>query len=176
MPTRIKYYLIIIAAIVLVSCKSKEHNLPETSKDKKTDLVEVNRILVKKDQVRIKNYISRKGWEMTETETGLWYEILTAGDGEKAVEGKVIMLNYTLSLLDGKVCYTSAELGPKQFLIGKGNVESGLEQGVLLLNQGSKARFIMPPHLAHGLPGDGNKIPARATIIYEIEILSVSNP
>jgi FKBP-type peptidyl-prolyl cis-trans isomerase FkpA len=116
------------------------------------------------------------GWNMTETETGLWYGIISEGSGELAVQGKVATINYTLSLLDGKLCYSSQESGPKQFLIGKGNVESGLEQGILYLKQGSKARLILPPYLGYGLPGDGKKIPARATLVYEIELLSISNP
>jgi FKBP-type peptidyl-prolyl cis-trans isomerase len=54
-------------------------------------------------------------------------------------------------------------------------VESGLEEGILLLQEGDKARFIMPPHLAHGLIGDRDKIPARATIIYDLELVSLSD-
>ena len=42
-----------------------------------------------------------------------------------------------------------------------------------MLKKGSKARFILPPHLAHGLIGDENRIPARAIIIYDIEVLSI---
>ena len=42
-----------------------------------------------------------------------------------------------------------------------------------MLNQGGKGRFILSPHLAHGLPGDGNKIPPRAILIYSIEVLSI---
>ena len=62
----------------------------------------------------------------------------------------------------------------KQFRIGQGGVESGLEEGVLLLlHEGDKATFIMPPHLAHGLPGDGNRIPARSIIVYEVELVKV---
>jgi FKBP-type peptidyl-prolyl cis-trans isomerase len=64
---------------------------------------------------------------------------------------------------------------PKTFLIGQGGVESGLEEGILLLQEGDKARFIMPPHLAHGLIGDRDKIPARATIIYDLELVSLSD-
>ena len=60
------------------------------------------------------------------------------------------------------------------FKVGFGGVESGLEEGVLLLRTGDKARFIMPPHLAHGLIGDGDCIPMRAIIIYDVELVRVS--
>jgi FKBP-type peptidyl-prolyl cis-trans isomerase len=50
-----------------------------------------------------------------------------------------------------------------------------LEEGILLLKKGSKATFIMPPHLAHGLLGDDDRIPSRAILRYEIEVIDVKN-
>jgi FKBP-type peptidyl-prolyl cis-trans isomerase len=58
-------------------------------------------------------------------------------------------------------------------VVGKGGVESGLEEGILLLHEGDKARFVLAPHLAHGLIGDENRIPPRSIIIYYIELLAV---
>jgi FKBP-type peptidyl-prolyl cis-trans isomerase len=113
------------------------------------------------------------GWDMTESQTGLWSQIYEKGNGVTAAKGKFITLSYTLSLLDGSVCYTSDSLGYKQFLIGSGGVESGLEEGVLLLREGDKARFVLPPHLAQGLTGDGNKIPPRAIIVYDVEVINI---
>lgn len=179
MQVNYKYCCYILLVLFLFqSCKnnSRNKNNQENIKPSGEELMEVNRILVKKDQMRIQNYITRMGWKMNETETGLWYEIISEGSGGQAETGKLATLNYTVSLLEGNVCYSSRESEPKQFVIGKGNVEAGLEQAILLLREGSKARFILPPHLAHGLPGDGNKIPARAIIIYEVELLSLTNP
>jgi len=139
----------------------------------KSKMVEVNKILVRRDRQLIERYAERHGLDMKETETGLWYEIIEKGSGEKVRSGKTVSLNYKVSLLSGTECYNSDKDGPKEFIVGKGNVESGLEEGILMLSEGSRARFILPPHLAYGLPGDGNKIPARAIIIYDIDLLSV---
>jgi len=57
--------------------------------------------------------------------------------------------------------------------LGSGNVESGLEEGVLLMRVGDKALMLMPPHLAHGLTGDGDCIQRRAIILYDIELVSI---
>jgi FKBP-type peptidyl-prolyl cis-trans isomerase len=43
------------------------------------------------------------------------------------------------------------------------------------MHVGDKARLILPPHLAHGLLGDENRIPARSIIVYEIELLDITN-
>jgi FKBP-type peptidyl-prolyl cis-trans isomerase len=96
------------------------------------------------------------------------------GEGRKAKEGFWATINYKVYLLEGTECYSSDNDGPKTFQIGRGGVEAGLEEGILLLNEGARAKFIMPPHLAHGLPGDGHKIPARAIIIYEVELVRLS--
>ena len=145
----------------------------EEYSQRKQQLMEVNKILVKKDQQRIRGYVERKGLEMTETETGLWYHIEKEGDGEECKTDDRVTLKYKISLLDGTECYNSDADGLKTFHIGRGGVESGLEEGILLLRKGSLATFIMPPHLAHGLPGDGERIPARAILIYEVEVLAV---
>jgi FKBP-type peptidyl-prolyl cis-trans isomerase FkpA len=164
----------LITLMAACTCRQKEKPVTDEqyiATEKK--MVEVNRILLKKDQQRIKGYIERQGLDMRETQTGLWYLIEEEGTGTKASEGKIARIAYRVSLLDGKECYNSDTRGIKEFIIGKGGVESGLEEGILMLREGSKAKFIMPPHLAHGLPGDGDCIPPRAIIQYNVEVLSI---
>jgi len=111
---------------------------------------------------------------MEVTESGLWYMVYEAGDGKMAEQGDLVALEYSVSLLDGTLCYHSDESGPLNFVVGRGGVEAGLEEGILLLRVGDKARFILPPHLAYGLLGDENKIPARSVIIYDLTLTSVT--
>jgi FKBP-type peptidyl-prolyl cis-trans isomerase FkpA len=164
--------------IFFLSCGNREGNhIPPSSdgnNDKKETMMEINKYLVKKESEIIESYVKRLGWDMNETESGLWYEIYHEGSGKKAHSGLEATITYTVELLDGTLCYEITNENPKTFLIGQGGVESGLEEGILLLQEGDKARFIMPPHLAHGLIGDDNKIPARATIIYDLTLISLS--
>ncbi len=167
--------LILIFTIIFFSCDSVQEKSEEDNKVKysKKSLEKINQLLVEKDVEIIKNYIERREWDMEMTETGLWYMIYQEGSGDLIEENDFIIMNYKIWLMDGTLCYSSDSLGPKSFIVGKGGVESGLEEGLLLLKNGSRARFIMPPHLAHGLIGDNEKIPARATIIYDVEITDV---
>ena len=169
----IKYLLIIsIVAGTLYSCKQGNKESSEKKiKPTREELIHVNQLLVKKDSSKIAGYVRRKGWDMKETQTGLWYMIYHKGNGASPRKGQLAIIRYKVSLLNGTECYSSAEDGPKQFKIGQGGVESGLEEGILLLHVGDKARFIMPPHLAYGLIGDEKKIPARATIVYDVEVI-----
>jgi len=168
--------LILIFSLIFFSCNDKGKDVDKSSDKQqysKKSLEKINQMLVDKDVEVIKNYIERRGWDMKMTESGLWYMIYKEGNGELIEKNDYITLNYKVWLIDGTLCYSSDSLGAKSFIVGKGGVETGLEQGVLMLRKGSKARFIMPPHLAHGLVGDNKKIPARATIIYDVEVVEV---
>jgi FKBP-type peptidyl-prolyl cis-trans isomerase len=168
-------FLTTFCLILFLSC-SRNHKPVVTENEIRTTeeaLIGANRMLVKKDREKILNYIQQNKLELKETSSGLWYGIMQQGSGEKVKNNVLVKLNYQVSLLDGTKCYDSDSLGAKQFLVGQGGVESGLEEGILLLNEGSNAIFIMPPHLAHGLPGDGNRIPARSIIVYHVKLLKV---
>jgi FKBP-type peptidyl-prolyl cis-trans isomerase len=165
-----------ILFLFICSCRKEENRRASGGniREKKEMLVRVNKYLVNKDVELIESYIKRRGWNMELTESGLFYEIYEHGDGVKAVNGKMATIDYTVSLLDGTVCYSSAGQGPKKFVLGHNTEESGLEQGILMMQEGDKGRFILPPHLAHGLLGDENRIPARSIIVYEVELVDVS--
>ena len=62
---------------------------------------------------------------------------------------------------------------PKVITIGKGGVESGVEQGIRKLSDGAEAIFLIPPHLGHGNFGDREKIPGNSVLIYRIQVLKV---
>jgi FKBP-type peptidyl-prolyl cis-trans isomerase len=168
-------FSIVFCLIIIISCRRPY--TPEAEKNYEQEnakkLVEMNKALVRKDRLKILGYQNRNHLKSTETGTGLWYTLIEKGNGPQVKKGDLVKLDYTVSLLDGTRCYDSKKDGIKAFFVGHGGVESGLEEGVLLLHLGDKAKFILPPHLAHGLTGDGNKIPARAIIIYDVELLSI---
>lgn len=167
---------LLITIFLVGACKSstKKYNAKE-KKLFQENLVKANKGLVHKYQDEIGAYVNRHAWNMEKTESGLWYEIVKPGKGQKAIAGNIAQLRYQVNLLDGTLCYTSDSLGVKVFKIGQGGVESGLEEGILMLNEGAKARFIMPPHLAYGLLGDENKIPTRSTIVYNVELIKLTD-
>ena len=164
--------ILIALAATLTGCNKTEQKGVPMSKE---SLIRANKGLVTIDKERIEAFAERHQWKMSTTETGLWYQIYEHGTGDSARNGLIANLKYTISLLDGTLCYSSDSTGEKSFLIGQGGVESGLEEGILKMRCGDKARFIMPPHLAHGLPGDNDKIPPRSTIVYQVELLNLTN-
>ncbi len=142
----------------------------------KQPLMDANKELVALEQQDIENYMTRQGWDMVETGSGLRYLIYEHGNGRKVEEGLVVQCAYESGLLTGKKCYNSDNLGPKEFLVGRGGVESGLEEAVLLLREGDRVKIILPSHLAFGLVGDDDCIPKKAVIVYDLEVRNVLEP
>jgi FKBP-type peptidyl-prolyl cis-trans isomerase FkpA len=169
---------ILFLVILLLGCscnQPEERKQSRNSGKEKESMVRINQYLVSKDEEIIANYVKRRGWDMELTKTGLWYMIYQLGDGKRVRKDTRVTIEYSVNLLDGTLCYHSDENGPKQFVVGKGEVEPGLDEGIRLLRSGDKARFILPPHLAYGLLGDENKIPARSVIVYDLTVLSVDD-
>ena len=174
-------YLILFAFLFIFPVSCRRYNTQQPAQDTtlterqkiEEALLRVNQQLVEDDDREIEMFVERKGWQMQTTGSGLRYMFYERGRGEKVVTGKVVTLAYTVSLLDSTICYSSEQLGPKKFRLGHGGVERGLEEGVLLMRVGDKARMIMPPHLAHGLTGDGDCIPFRAIILYDVKLIGI---
>lgn len=168
----IKFSFIFLLS-ALLSCNNNSEKNVNNRKPGKNEIEELNSYFVQKDKERIQNYIERKNLKMKESSSGLWYLIVTEGKGEFFKENDRIIMDYECSLLDGKSCYSSKNLGPKEVILGKRELEAGLNEGLRLLKPGGEAVFILPPFLAYGLIGDGKFIPPRATIVYKINILNV---
>ncbi|MFO7852964.1 MAG: FKBP-type peptidyl-prolyl cis-trans isomerase [Bacteroidota bacterium] len=170
---RLIYILFILNILFLTACHEKKDQEEKKGRIGKEQLAEINRQLLVKDRERIKSYIERKGLEMKETDTGLWYSEKVA-DEERITDGDKVKLEYVCSLLDGTVVYDSKRDGLMHFEVGKSDIPSGLNEGVKLLGEGSEAILIMPGYLGYGLLGDENKIPARSILVYRIKVLEVN--
>lgn len=172
-------FIFLLSAIMLVmaqGCKDKGTNTERkdlTAAEIEENLLQANKHAVGTEDEQIRNFIQRYGWNMNETGTGLRYMIYKRGEGPLAKIGQIASLNYEVRLITGDVVYTSNEKGMKEFLIGKGGVESGLEEGILFLHLGDKAKFILPSHLAYGLIGDQDRIPGKSTLIYDVELVKL---
>ncbi|MCE5347405.1 MAG: FKBP-type peptidyl-prolyl cis-trans isomerase [Bacteroidales bacterium] len=163
--------IILLLLFAFISCKNNSDKRTERSGPGKNEMVELNRYFVQKDRERIINFIERKNLKMKESPTGLWYQIIRNGEGNTFTDNNKVIFDFECSLLDGTKCYSSKELGVKEVVLGKSQMEAGLNEGLRMLNHGAEAVFIIPPFLAYGLIGDGKKIPSRAIIVYNVNIL-----
>jgi FKBP-type peptidyl-prolyl cis-trans isomerase FkpA len=106
------------------------------------------------------------------TDSGLRYIIHEEGDGPKPVKGDQVSVHYYGMLdADAKMFDTSFRGGqPYQFPLGVGQVIPGWDEGLLLLNKGTKATFFIPASLAYGAAGSPPVIPENADLIFYVEL------
>jgi len=128
---------------------------------------------IKENNLKNLNNIS-KGFEVTTS--GLRYKITDKGNGNSAVVGKNVKVHYKGQLIDGTVFDSSFKRNePIEFTLGIGQVIKGWDEGLALLSEGDKARFIIPSDLAYGEAGAGGVIPPNANLIFDVELVSVAN-
>lgn len=106
------------------------------------------------------------------TPSGLQYEIITEGTGRIPRQQNKVMAHYEGKLVSGKVFDSSYRRGqPATFPVG--GLIQGWQEALQLMPTGSKWRLFIPSHLGYGTKGAGADIPANATLIFELELLSI---
>ena len=107
---------------------------------------------------------------------GMKVEILKQGTGEGAKVGDNIVVNYVGTLPDGTMFDSSLNPGrsPFPYTLGQNQVIQGWELGLLGMKVGEKRKLTIPPELAYGPAGRPPVIPQNATLIFEIDMLSIN--
>ena len=104
-------------------------------------------------------------------------EVTQIGDGDIAENGQRVTVHYEGRLTDETVFDASKPRGqPFNFTIGAGQVIQGWEQGVAGMKVGEKRRLTIPENFGYGAVGAGEVIPPHATLVFDIELLSVTTP
>jgi len=114
--------------------------------------------------------------QFVQTNTGLKYSDLKTGSGNIAKAGDYVTVHYTGWLTDGKR-FDSSVLRQKSFSfdLGQGRVIAGWDEGVAGMKIGGIRQLVIPAKLGYGERGAGGVIPPGATLIFEVELLEISN-
>lgn len=107
---------------------------------------------------------------INKTHTGLHYTISKPGTGKQPVAGNKVTVKYRGYLMNGKV-FESNQQG-FTFILGSKDVIAGWNEGIKLMREGGRFKFIIPPHLAYGGSG-ADIIPPFTTIVFDIDLISV---
>jgi FKBP-type peptidyl-prolyl cis-trans isomerase len=112
---------------------------------------------------------------LTKTADGLQYSDLVVGPGATVTEGKCITVQYTGWLADGTKFDSSRDRsGGFQLPAGsRGQVIAGWKEGIPGMKLGGKRRLVIPPELGYGPNGQPPKIPANATLTFDVEVVRI---
>lgn len=142
---------------------------------------------MKVDLEILNNYLTANNIETSETESGLRYVVTKEGTGEKAATGQIVKVHYAGRLLDGPYFDTSIEsvakaenllqegrtYEPLAFALGQGRVIKGWDEGIGLLNKGSKATLYIPSPLAYGNRSAGPIIKPNSILVFDVELVDI---
>jgi FKBP-type peptidyl-prolyl cis-trans isomerase len=106
------------------------------------------------------------------SETGLQYEVISEGSGEKPLASDVVRVHYEGALTDGTVFDSSYERN-ESAEIPLEQVIPGWSEGIRLMTVGSSYRFYIPSALAYGSQGAGQIIPPYSTLVFKVELLEI---
>lgn len=109
---------------------------------------------------------------VTTTDSGLQYEIIEQGEGEKPTADDRVKVHYTGELISGEVFDSSRERG-EPVTFGLNQVIPGWTEGLQLMAEGSRARLYIPADLAYG-PGGNQRIEPNETLIFDVELLEIN--
>lgn len=119
-------------------------------------------------------FLTSSGGSEVITPSGLKYIDQKVGDGASPSLGKEVTVHYTGTLENGTKFDSSVDRGtPFTFKIGVGQVIKGWDEGVMSMKVGGKRKLIIPGNLGYGAMGSPPKIPANATLHFDVELLGV---
>lgn len=157
----ISVILILIGGMYFLDKKSSRENLQEENKPEIKEQAQEN---VQDEQLA-----------NNENNMGLDIKVIQEGTGERMTRsGDTIAVHYTGKLTDGTKFDSSVDRGtPFEFTIGKGMVIQGWDQGLLDMKVGEKRTLTIPAEMGYGARGAGSAIPPNATLIFDVELVSI---
>jgi len=170
-------YSPVVYDVEVLDLKTKAEN-EKATKEEEANAKKLAAEAMAKEPTLIAQYVKDNKITAKPTASGLYYIEKVKGNGAKAVAGKKVKVQYRGKLFNGKVFDSSLDKKPAtpyEFTLGQGQVIPGWDEGIALMNAGGKAMLIIPSKLAYGERGAGSDIPAYSPLVFDVELVSVSD-
>ena len=156
--------VVVISALMIASC------LPGVEGEQTQPTLEEEMEML---QTYLDTLVAR-GNDIDTTEMGVYYVRLEEGEGDFATEGDTLVVEYAGYFMDGFLFDSSKMRFPEgmEFVLGEDQFIPGWEDGMKVMNKGSRVQFIIPSEFAYGSQGY-DIIPPFETLIFVIEMLDL---
>lgn len=120
----------------------------------------------------IRDYLEKNQYVLEPLPSGLYFIEEEVGEGAPVDSGTVVSVHYVLYTIDGQQIQSSREMGQAyEVRVGTGQVIAAWDEGLQLMREGGKARFVVPSHLAYGDTQRGVDIPPYSPLVFDVELL-----
>lgn len=167
----------VVYDIEVLDLKTKAEN-EKAKKDEEAKAKKDAAEAMAKEPVLIQQYLKDNKITAKPTASGLYFIEKVKGKGANAKAGNKVKVHYTGKLFNGKVfdsSLTREPVTPFEFTLGQGQVIPGWDEGIALMSAGGKATLIIPSKLAYGERGAGGDIPAYSPLVFDVELISISD-
>ncbi|MCL2132309.1 MAG: FKBP-type peptidyl-prolyl cis-trans isomerase [Lentimicrobiaceae bacterium] len=170
-----RLFFILTAMIFFASCNNDAVPLVTTAAVAVCDdeNISLNKEIVRKENANIALIAKRYRWNLEQTPTGLFYEILNKKTGNYPQTKDEVQIKGKIYLQDGTELYNDKTDGIKAFIVNRSEDPVGLHELVKLMCEGEKSRAIIPSYLAYGITGS-EETPPLAFWICEIELIKIN--
>ena len=167
----------VVYDIEVLDLKTKAEN-DKAAKEEEANAKKASEQAKANEGAMIEKYVKDNKITVKPNASGLYYIEKVKGSGPKAMAGKKVKVHYTGKLFNGKVFDSSLDKKPSkpiEFVLGKKQVISGWDEGISMMSAGGKATLIIPSKLAYGEQGYGNDIPPSSPLVFEVELVGISD-
>jgi FKBP-type peptidyl-prolyl cis-trans isomerase len=170
--TSVAPYTSLIYDVEILDVKTKAEYEKEQSENQKSEQMKADS-LKNAEAGLLEKYLKDNNINVKPQPDGLYYIPVLAGSGPKAEAGKTVKVHYTGKLLNGKVFDSSVERkNPIEFMLGRGQVIKGWDEGISMMKQGGKATLIIPSAIGYS-DRDMGVIPPYSTLVFDVELVEV---
>jgi len=160
--------------ITRIGEKAEAFDAPAVFEEMRSNWARIQAEKIEKEKEKFAQWVKENYPDAKMTESGLAYIIEKTGEGPLPQKGQAVSVHYTGVFQDGKKFDSSYDRNePITFPVGVGRVIKGWDEGIMLLNKGSKAKLIIPFWLAYGESGRPPVIPAKATLLFDVELVDL---
>ena len=158
-----------LIALTLAACQGNPPVVgPQQQQgDYSENMINANRTIAQSEETSINEYVARHGWPVKTLSNGVRVWEYEAGDGAAVDYEDSIHAYYSVEAINGTLIYPAEEA---HFVAGRKPNMTGLDDAVLTLHHGSRAKVILPSALAYGIAGDGDRIPQSAILVIDLKI------
>lgn len=143
----------------------------QDGKSLKENLINAHRTIAQAEETAIDQYVARRGWTMERLPEGARIWEYEKGSSLPVGFEDSVCVDYSVEAINGKTIYSETS---ECFVAGRRQQMLGLDQAILHLHYGSRARVILPSALAYGIGGDGDRIPQSTILVLDLKINSIN--